>query len=646
MLKYGFFSVASVSPKLEIGNPVRNVENILATLDNNEDLKEAQCVVFPELSITGYTCGDLFFQQNLINSAMEATCSLIETLKNDDRLIFVGLPVVKDGILYNCAAAFCKGEFLALIPKTYIPNYQEFYEKRWFKSGYDCIDGHIKIKDLEIPFGTDIIINHSGVLIGAEICEDLWVPVPPSSNLCLAGAEVIVNLSATDDNIGKYNYIRNLVATQSSRCRCAYAYASAGKGESSTDLVFSGINIIACNGNILDASERFDPADSQSIGVVDIEKLRNDRRKYSSYYEDSDFGSYRIVKSDAPEFNNQERSVLGLKVAATPFIPENGLERQEVCGEVIEIQSWGLLRRLDASHCDRIVVGISGGLDSTLALLVAHHAFKKSGRPVKDIISVTMPAEATSERTHSNARMLMEELGVTLLEIPIKRAVELHFEDIGHDHKILDAVYENSQARERTQILMDLANKYNALVLGTGDMSELALGWCTYNGDHMSMYNVNGGVPKTLVKYLVDWFADNSQNLKLREILKDIIQTPISPELIPAAEGEEITQKTEEIVGPYELHDFYLFHVIRNGFSPSKIYYLACCAFGEKYDKPTLKHWLINFYKRFFSQQFKRSCMPDGPKVGSVCLSPRGDWRMPSDANAALWINEAEAIEF
>lgn len=637
----GLIGVASVTPKVDIGNPNKNVENILTEI-KGKDIQNTEVVVLPELSLTGYSCADLFFQDKLLEEAQNALVHLCLALKDDTRFIAVGLPLIFESKLFNCAAVISNGEIVGIVPKTFIPNYQEFYEKRWFASGKDIRNKSIVIQNQEIPFGTDIIFEYRGTKIGIEICEDLWVPIPPSSRLCKAGAEILLNLSATDDNIGKYDYIKSLVVSQSARCRCAYVYSSAGRGESSTDLVFSGINLVANDGALVGESSRFDRENSFAAGIIDVEKLSHDRRLYSTFSEGDDQGvEYRIVRIET-------KAVMGspinsLTVNPHPFIPSKST-RNDNCREIVHIQSWGLEQRLLATGCRNLVVGISGGLDSTLALLVAHHSFKRLGFDLKNILGVTMPAAATSARTHSNARKLIEALGVTFKEIPINEAVRIHFQDIGHSSQIHDAVYENSQARERTQILMDLANGVSGMVLGTGDMSELALGWCTYNGDQMSMYNVNGGVPKTLVKYLVKWFASSTEDAALSSVLLDIIDTPISPELIPS-DNKEISQKTEELVGPYELHDFFLFHMLRNGFSPFKIFVLATIAFEDKYSPETIKKWLMTFFRRFFSQQFKRSCMPDSPKIGSVCLSPRGDWRMPSDASAQLWINEAEAIE-
>ena len=642
--QFGIYRIASVSPKVEIGSPSANVDNIIKEL-NHPSLEDANIIVFPELCICGYTCGDLFFQQNLIQKCAEELWHLKDILKDDRRLAAVGLPVLKDGKLYNCAAVISGGRICGIVPKIHLPNYQEFYEKRWFTSGENITDEWVDLHGEKIPFGTDLIFSYNNVKIGLEICEDLWVPEPPSAELCMNGAEIILNLSATDDNTGKYNYIRLLTASQSGRCRCVYAYSSAGMGESSTDLVFSGINIIAADGEILAESERFTYGDSNALASVDIEKLRMDRRKYSTFFPDAAKSNpYRELDCTPQSGTTRTVNHEYFPVNPYPFIPSTKEERSDKCKEIINIQSWGLAQRLLTTGCRHLIVGISGGLDSTLALLIAHNTFKNLNLELKGIIGVTMPATATSSRTHTNAVKLMECLGVGMLEIPIQNAVETHFRDIGHQEDVYDTVYENSQARERTQILMDLSNKYNGMVLGTGDMSELALGWCTYNGDHMSMYNVNAGVPKTLVRHLVNWFAENSGSEELESVLKDILATPISPELIPSDSKTEISQKTEEIVGPYELHDFYLFHVLRNGFSPSKIFFLAKIAFAGKYSNHEIKKWLVNFYRRFFSQQFKRSCMPDGPKIGSVCLSPRGDWRMPSDASSRLWMEEATRL--
>lgn len=637
--------VASISPEVEIGNPFKNIKKIKESVSRPE-VTGCSIIVFPELCITGYTCGDLFFQDTLISEASAALLLLAEDLKDDNRLMAVGVPLLHKGQLFNCAALICSGKIIGVVPKTFIPNYQEFYEKRWFVSGKNHRSETIVINGFETLFGTDLIFRYQGIGVGVEICEDLWVPSPPSCSLSVAGAEIILNLSATDDNIGKYDYIKNLVSSQSARCRCGYVYSSAGMGESSTDLVFSGINIIACNGLIENESKRFSRDFSYAAAWIDVQKLRQERRKYSTFYEgtDSDREFTFVPASSSTKTRSLPLDNVSFAVNPHPFIPSDVDKRNESCSEIINIQSWGLSRRLEAANCKNLVVGISGGLDSTLALLIAHNAFRNLNLDVKGIVGVTMPSDATSHRTRDNAGMLMKCLGVSSLEIPIKKSVDLHFEEIGHDPGLYDVVYENSQARERTQILMDLANKFSGMVLGTGDMSEMALGWCTYNGDHMSMYNVNAGVPKTLVRHLVRWFADMSQSKELKTVLTDIIDTPISPELIPSGSKEKIGQKTEDLVGPYELHDFFMFHMLRNGFSPRKIFYLANLAFQDRFSSEEIKKWLLNFYRRFFSQQFKRSCMPDGPKIGSVCLSPRGDWRMPSDASARAWLNEVETL--
>lgn len=640
--RFGLYKIAAATPLVEIGNPLKNAEQILALLEDAE-LKSADIIVLPELSVSAYTCGDLFFQETLLKDVEAAVVSLCSSLKDDPRMVAVGAPLLWHGRLYNCAVVLFGGKIQGVVPKTHIPNYQEFYEKRWVASGEGIVGSEIQIGGEPYPFGTDLIFQYQGANVGIEICEDLWVPTPPSSWLCENGADIILNLSATDDNIGKYSYIRGLVASQSARCSCGYAYASAGAGESSTDLVFSGIDLVAADGAIIGANERFAGSPSYSTGIIDVEKLRNDRRKYSTYFDCSTPGKARFIdltaSADKPRFTLGE-----MRVEKHPFVPSSKENRDAVCREIAEIQSWGLARRLEALPSHGITVGISGGLDSTLALLTARRTYQKLGLDLKEIVGITMPSKANSERTKGNSHKLMERLGVTAREIPISAAVKQHFLDIEQPEDKYDVVYENGQARERTQILMDVANKTGGIVLGTGDMSELALGWCTYNGDHMSMYNVNAGVPKTLVKYLVDWYADNTEDPLLRETLKDIIDTPISPELIPSEKGNEIKQQTEDFVGPYELNDFYMYHVLRNGFSPAKIFSLAEIAFGDKYSREELKERLTGFYKRFFSQQFKRSCMPDGPKIGSVCLSPRGDWRMPSDAKGRVWIEEAENL--
>lgn len=643
---HGFINVAAVTPSVKIGDVDGNVSEIESIL-RDDKLRKCDVVVFPELSLTGYTSADLFFQSLLLDNALKGLLRLKDFLKDDLRLVAVGIPLKINERLFNCAAIIFDGEIVGIVPKSNIPNYQEFYEKRWFSEASSLQSQTVNIDGNEIPIGADLVFDCNGVRVGVEICEDLWVPVPPSSLLSQNGASVILNLSATDENIGKYAYLKSLIESQSARCRCVYAYASAGTGESSTDLAFSGNAIIACNGKISAASKRFQRGSSFVTAQVDIEKLKTDRLKYSSFHPYKPLAPCRLIKVGDGKLaldHSFEFGEIEMDINPTPFIPSSDKKLDESCSEIINIQSWGLIQRLESIGCRKLVVGISGGLDSTLALLVAHYAFEKMGWDVKNIFGVTMPATATSSRTYHNALTLMRLLGVTVLEIPIMDAVNQHFKDIDHDPEVHNAVYENSQARERTQILMDVANKEEAIVLGTGDLSELALGWCTYNGDHISMYNVNAGVPKTLVKYLADWFAKKTESEEVRSVLKDIIDTPISPELVPDSKGDKIGQKTEDLVGPYELHDFFLYHFLRHGSSPSKIFRMARKAFAKKYDNETIKKWLTVFYRRFFTQQFKRSCMPDGPKVGSVCLSPRGDWRMPSDALFKAWMEECEKL--
>ena len=640
----GFYRVCAFSPVVKIAQPEYNAEKIKEACKYAND-ENIDCIVFPELSITGYTCADLFQQQLLIDQAEQAVARIARSMKDSGMLIAIGAPVMAFGKRYNCAALIYGGSIVGIVPKSFLPNYGEFYEKRWFESGRDIKKAEINYAGFQnIPFGTDIIIDHKGVKVGVEICEDLWVPNPPSGSLAMAGAEIILNLSASDELIGKHDYLVSLISQQSARCRCGYVYSSAGWGESSTDLVFNGKTIIGEDGNIYGGKNYFDTSFKSVVRDIDIEKIKLDRAKFSTFSEKEDYAkNYRIVTlPDTPLSANHQKE-LTTEIDSLPFVPQNPDKLNQRCEEIINIQSFGLMRRLDAIGCKKAVVGISGGLDSTLALLVTVVAFDKLKLSRKGIIGVTMPGLATTSRTRNNAHILMELLGVTSLEIPIEEAVKVHFNDIGQDAKKYDATYENSQARERTQILMDLANKENGIVIGTGDMSELALGWCTYNGDQISMYGVNASVPKTLVRHLVEWFAKISDD-RIRKVLTDICNTPISPELVPS-DTDEISQKTEDLVGPYELHDFFLYNFLRNNFSPVKIFILAEKAFEGKYEKATILKWLKIFLKRFFSQQFKRSCMPDGPKVGSVNLSPRGDWRMPSDASSELWINQLEELE-
>lgn len=644
----GWIRVCAIAPDVKPADVYYNLKNIEKEIINksNQDL---DIILFPEMSLTGYTCADLFFQHSLLDSAKHALLMLSEFSKDFNSAISVGLPIVYESRLFNCAAFIYKGQILGIVPKTYIPNYNEFYEKRWFTpaSVLKGKNGIVEIGDLQIPFGSNLIFEISGVKYGVEICEDLWVPVPPSAFLCMAGADIVLNLSASNEQAGKNNYLVELIRHQSAKCRCGYVYASAGKGESSTDLAFAGNCIIAENGTILAESPRFEMDAKSVIADIDVQAIRTDRMKFSTFFDGSKNNDYTIIPSPAEnsDENTESSSQIYRYVSPTPFTDGSEEKFKERCDEITNIQVWGLAQRLNAIGCKNAVIGISGGLDSTLALLVTVAAFDKLSLDRKGIIAVTMPGFGTTSRTHSNATELMTLLGVTILEIPIADAVNQHFKDINHSRDILDATYENSQARERTQILMDLANKYNGIVIGTGDLSELALGWCTYNGDHMSMYGVNASVPKTLVKFLVNGFAQSSDNPIVREVLEDIIDTPISPELLPASNDDKILQKTEDLVGPYILHDFFIYYMLRYSFSPKKIFELAKIAFKDTFSKEVILKWLYTFYRRFFSQQFKRSCMPDGVKVGSVCLSPRGDWRMPSDASSQLWLDEVAKLK-
>ncbi|MBD5358878.1 MAG: NAD(+) synthase [Bacteroides sp.] len=643
MTDYGYMRVSAAVPVVRIADTDFNLRQIKDIVKDAVD-KEADVIVTPELSVTAYTCGDLFEQPLLLEKSEEAVHELAVFSKNLPIFIVVGVPVMAFGRRYNCAVGIAEGSIWGIVPKSHMPNYGEFYEKRWFESGSDIKGAVIRYAGEEVPFGTDVIFNYKGAKIGIEICEDLWMPVPPSSHQALAGADIILNLSASDELIGKHQYLLSLIAQQSGRCRCAYVYSSAGWGESSTDLVFSGNAIIAEDGTIKCEGPRFRTQPTLEIYDIDVEKLRSDRAKFSTFFDNAIIPSgFRMIGKNETHWRDTKTSLVDLKVDPEPFVPYDIDKRNSHCEEIFNIQSQGLMQRLNVIHCSKAVIGISGGLDSTLALLVTVRAFDRLNLDRKGIIGITMPGMATTSRTHSNAVSLMEELGVTALEIPIGKAVAQHFSDIDQDPDRYDVTYENSQARERTQILMDYANKVNAIVIGTGDMSELALGWCTYNGDHMSMYAVNSSVPKTLVRHLVKWFAREIGG-EAEKTLLDIVDTPISPELVPSGK-DEIGQKTEDLVGPYELHDFFLYHTLRNSFAPKKIYKLAQIAFEGKYDNATLLKWLRNFYRRFFNQQFKRSCMPDGPKVGSVSLSPRGDWRMPSDASSALWLKEVDALQ-
>ena len=639
-MKYGFVKVAAAVPAVRVADVTYNVQEIekLIALADGEGV---ELLCFPELSLTGYTCQDLFQEQLLITKSEEGLLRLLDFTRQLDIVCVVGLPVQAGGLLLNCAAVIQSGTLLGVVPKTYLPNYGEFYEKRWFASSQDLNTTNIYLAGTPITLSAEPKLFQMGdVKFGVEICEDVWAPIPPSNNLTMAGADIIVNLSASDELIGKHRYLRSLIAQQSARTMSGYVYASSGFGESTQDVVYGGNAMIFENGRLLVEGDRFSFQPQLKSAQIDVERLRTERYANSTFI-NAQRGAHAVhIAAKTPIGKSFE---LTRPVDPHPFIPSDQ-EMSETCEEILNIQTAGLAKRLMHTNCQHVVLGISGGLDSTLALLVCVRTFDKLGLDRKGIIGVTMPGFGTSDRTHDNAASLMQSLGISQMEISIAKAVTQHFEDIGHDASIHDATYENSQARERTQILMDLANKCNALVVGTGDLSELALGWATYNGDHMSMYGVNGGVPKTLIQYLVRYNAQLPQFAAVHDTLIDIVDTPISPELTPADEQGNIQQKTEDLVGPYELHDFFLYYMLRFGFRPAKIYMLAQRAFEGAYDNQTIKKWLTTFCRRFFSQQFKRSCLPDGPKVGSISLSPRGDWRMPSDACSTLWIKECEEL--
>ena len=641
-MNYGFVKVAAAVPHVQVADCFYNIDKI-EDLMREASEKGVQIIAFPELSVTAYTCLDLFAQQTLVNGAEAALIQLVNNTADLDILTIVGVPLRTENRLINAAVVFQKGVIRGVVPKTYLPNYKEFQEQRWFTSATELRESTISIGKEEYPIGSRLLFRSGRLSVGIEICEDLWVPVPPSSLLAMEGANIIFNLSASNELIGKHAYLRSLICQQSARCMAGYVYASSGFGESSTDLVFAGNGIIAENGNLLAESPRFTMEEQLVISEIDIETLQNDRQVNTSFM----YGASGLLKEKAQAVDFRLRAPSGFSLTRPvdphPFTP-SGDALKERCEEIFHIQVAGLAKRLVHTHAQTAVVGISGGLDSTLALLVTVMTFDALKMPREQIIGLTMPGFGTTDRTYTNACDLIRSLGVTLKEISIKEACLQHFHDIGHDPSVHDVTYENSQARERTQLLMDIANRKNGLVIGTGDLSELALGWATYNGDHMSMYGVNGSIPKTLVKYLVEWVANNKVDNASRLTLLDIVDTPISPELIPADENGNIKQKTEDLVGPYELHDFFLYHFLRFGSHPSKIFFLAQNAFAGIYDKATINKWLYTFFRRFFQQQFKRSCLPDGPKVGSVSLSPRGDWRMPSDAMSQLWLEEIENI--
>ena len=634
-MRHGFIKVAAATPDIRVADVDYNKGQIIKQMDEAAEAG-AKIIVFPELCITGYTCSDLFLQDILLNSAKKALVEIAEHTKNLDALVFVGVPIAVGGELYNVAAALNHGNILGFTTKSFLPNYGEFYEMRQFRPGPKKA-GKILFGGKEIPFGPQLLFVENQIanlIVSAEICEDVWSPVPPSIEAAREGATVIVNCSASDETIGKASYREALISGQSARLISGYIYANAGEGESTTDLVFGGHNLIAENGTILAEAKRF------SNGIIytefDVQKIANERRKNTTFTETQEHVLPRI-----PFGLEQTETILTRTFPSRPFVPRDDQERAKRCEEILTIQAMGLKKRLAHTHAKSAVVGISGGLDSTLALLVTAKAFDALGLERSGITAVTMPCFGTTDRTYQNACKMSLKVGATLREVRIGDAVMQHFKDIGHDPQDHSVTYENSQARERTQVLMDIANQTGGLVIGTGDMSELALGWATYNGDHMSMYGVNASVPKTLVRHLVHYYADTCEDSSLKEVLYDVLDTPVSPELLPPKDGE-IAQKTEDLVGPYELHDIFLYYFLRMGYEPGKIYRIAKLSFAGEYDDETIYKWLRTFCWRFFSQQFKRSCLPDGPKVGTVALSPRGDWRMPSDACVALWIQNLE----
>jgi len=641
-MNYGFVKVAAAVPPVKVADCQYNAEQIEKMINEAEE-KGVQIIAFPELCITGYTCADLFAQQLLLEKAEMGLVQVMNNTRQLDIICIVGMPVITNTILINAAVVFQGGKILGVVPKTYLPNYKEFYEQRWFTSARDVVDKTVRLCGQLVPVSSNLLFDTPDCCFGVEICEDLWSVIPPSSKLALKGAEILINLSADNEGIAKHNYVRSLISQQSARCIAAYIFSSCGFGESTTDVVFAGNGLIYENGALLAESKRFSLEEQMVISEIDVERLRTERRINTTFSANS--GDYKDAEAIhvTTELTNSRPLSLSRKIDALPFVP-TGKTLNERCEEIFEIQVSGLAKRIVHTHSKTAVLGISGGLDSTLALLVCVKTFDKLGLSRKGILGITMPGFGTTDRTYNNAINLMKELGVSIREIDIKAACIQHFKDIDHDINVHDVTYENSQARERTQILMDVANQTGGMVIGTGDLSELALGWATYNGDHMSMYGVNVSIPKTLVKHLVDWVSQNEVEEDAAIILTDIVATPISPELIPADEDGNILQKTEDLVGPYELHDFFLYYTMRFGFRPAKIYYLANIAFAGSYDKETIKKWLHTFFRRFFNQQFKRSCLPDGPKVGSISISPRGDWRMPSDASSALWLKEIEEL--
>ena len=635
-MKNGFVKVAAATPDIRVADVEFNTQNIINVMEEAQK-NGAKILVFPELCVTGYTCSDLFDHSVLLKASRKALLEIAENTSDKDMLVFVGAPLEVNGKLYNVAAAMNQGEILGFTTKTFLPNYGEFYEMRQFTPGPQTVR-EITFEGKKIPFGPQILFQAKGMeelVVAAEICEDVWSPIPPSIQAALEGATVIVNCSASDETIGKDTYRRALISGQSARLISGYIYANAGEGESTTDLVFGGHNIIAENGTILKESSRY--VNEIIYSEIDLQRITGERRKNTTFQPLDEETLVRV-----PFIIEETKTFLTRTFPKKPFVPSDEQTRAQRCEEILTIQAMGLKKRLAHTNARTAVVGISGGLDSTLALLVTARAFDMLGRDKKDIIAVTMPCFGTTDRTYQNACEMSKKVGATLIEVPIADAVNVHFRDIGHDPEDHSVTYENCQARERTQVLMDIANKTWGMVIGTGDLSELALGWATYNGDHMSMYGVNASVPKTLVRHLVKYAADDTKDEALKNVLYDVLDTPVSPELLPPKDGD-IAQKTEDLVGPYELHDFFLYFMLRFGYEPSKIFRIACMTFDGEYDKETIFKWLETFCRRFFSQQFKRSCLPDGPKVGTVALSPRGDWRMPSDACVAVWMKDLEA---
>ena len=635
-MKNGFVKVAAATPDIRVADVEFNTQNIINAMEEAQK-NGAKILVFPELCVTGYTCSDLFDHSVLLKASRKALLEIAENTNDKDMLVFVGAPLEVNGKLYNVAAAMNQGEIIGFTTKTFLPNYGEFYEMRQFTPGPQTVR-EITFEGKKIPVGPQILFQAEGMeelVVAAEICEDVWSPVPPSIQAALEGATVIVNCSASDETIGKDTYRRALISGQSARLISGYIYANAGEGESTMDLVFGGHNIIAENGTILKESSRY--VNEIIYSEIDLQRITGERRKNTTFQPLDEETLVRV-----PFTVKETKTFLTRTFPKKPFVPSDEQTRAQRCEEILTIQAMGLKKRLAHTNARTAVVGISGGLDSTLALLVTARAFDMLGRDKKDIIAVTMPCFGTTDRTYQNACEMSKKVGATLIEVPIADAVNVHFRDIGHDPEDHSVTYENCQARERTQVLMDIANKTWGMVIGTGDLSELALGWATYNGDHMSMYGVNASVPKTLVRHLVKYAADDTKDEALKNVLYDVLDTPVSPELLPPKDGD-IAQKTEDLVGPYELHDFFLYFMLRFGYEPSKIFRIACMTFDGEYDKETIFKWLETFCRRFFSQQFKRSCLPDGPKVGTVALSPRGDWRMPSDACVAVWMKDLEA---